>query len=54
MVNRAALLHKLELYNISGPFLNIIKDMYQSVRCSVKIGNLLSQSFSTKSGVIQV
>ena len=53
MVNRAALLHKLELYNISGPFLNIIKDMYQSVRCSVKIGNSLSPSFSTKSGVKQ-
>ena len=27
--------------------------MYQSVRCSVKIGNVLSQSFSTKSGVKQ-
>ena len=28
--------------------------MYQSVRCSVKIGNVLSQSFSTKSDVKQV
>lgn len=27
--------------------------MYQSVRCSVKIGNVLSQSFPTKSGVKQ-
>ena len=30
------------------------KDMYQSVRCTVKIGNVLSQRFSTKSGVKQV
>ena len=53
MVNRAALLFKLEQYNITGLFFNIIKDMYQSVRCSIKIGNVLSQSFSTKSGVKQ-
>ena len=53
MVNRAALLYKLKIYKISGPFLNINKDMYQSLRCSVNIGNLLSQSFSTKSGVKQ-
>lgn len=52
-VNRAALLYKLEQYNITGHFLNIVNSMYQSVRCSVKIGSALSQSFSTKTGVKQ-
>ena len=49
-VNRVALLHKLEQYNGSF-FLNIIKAMYESVQCCVKIGKSLCQSFSTKTGV---
>ena len=44
-VDRAALLYKLGQYNISGLFFNVIKNLYQSVRCSIKIGTLLSQSF---------
>lgn len=52
-VNRSALFHKLKQYNVTGPFLNIIKDMYNSLLCSVKIGNNLSESFSTKTGVKQ-
>ena len=50
-VNRVALFHKLTQYNITGPFSNIINDMYNSLLCSVKIGNYLSESFSTKTGV---
>ena len=52
-VNRATLLYSLEQYNITGPFFNIIKDMYESVKCSIKIGSSLSHSFSTKRGVKQ-
>ena len=50
-VNRVALFHKLAHYNITVPFSNIIKDMYNSLLCSVKIGNYLSESFSTKTVV---
>ena len=52
-VNRVALFHKLTQYNITGPFSNIINDTYNSLLCSVKIGNYLSESFSTKTGVKQ-
>ena len=52
-VNRVALFHKLTQYNITGPFSNIIKDMYNSLLCSVKIENYLSESFSIKTGIKQ-
>ena len=35
-VNRVAMFHKLTQYNITGPFSNTIKDMYNSLLCSVK------------------
>ena len=50
-INRVALFHKLTQYNITGPFANIIKDMYNSLLCSVKNGNYLKESFSTKTEV---
>ena len=50
-INRVALFHKQTQYNIIGPFCNIIKDMYNSLLRSVKIGNYLSVSFSTKTRV---
>lgn len=52
-INREALFYKLAQYNITGPFYNIIKDMYSSLHCSVKMGNFLSDSFATKTGVKQ-
>ena len=52
-VNRVALIHKLTQYNTTGLFSNIIKHMYNSLLCSVKIGNYLSEIVSTKTGVKQ-
>ena len=52
-VNRCALFHKLFKYNIRGPFLNILKDMYASLVCCVKTDAGLSSSFDTKIGVKQ-
>ena len=40
-------------YNIKGPFLNIVKDMYQKLIYSIKTENVLSNSFETKIGVKQ-
>ncbi|MCU7800554.1 MAG: reverse transcriptase family protein [gamma proteobacterium symbiont of Lucinoma myriamae] len=52
-INRSALFHKLKMYNIKGPFFEVIQDMYETLQCSVKIGQTLSHSFSTKTGVKQ-
>ena len=38
-------------YNIKGPFLNIVKDMYQKLIYSIKTENVLSNSFEIKIGV---
>ena len=51
MVDRADFYISLNNTTFRILFFNVIKVMYQSVRCSVKIGNALSQNFSTKSGV---
>ena len=40
-------------YNTKGPFLNIVKDMYQKLIYSIKTENVLSNSFKTKIGVKQ-
>ena len=53
MVNRCALFHKMYKYNIKGPFLNILKDMYASLSCCVKTQSGLGASFETKIGVKQ-
>ena len=52
-VNRAHLFHKLKMYNINGLFLNIIKDMYNGLICSVKTREGLSENFTTNVGVKQ-
>ena len=50
-INRQALFHKMSKYNIRGPFLNIIQDMYQKLIYSIKTEHSLSSSFETKIGV---
>ena len=40
-------------YNIKGPFLILIQDMYQILLYSIKTENGLSGSFETKIGVKQ-
>ena len=52
-INRQALFHKMSKYNIKGPFLNIVRDMYQKLIYSIKTENVLSNSFETKIGVKQ-
>ena len=52
-INREALLYKIYKYNISGNFFNIIKNMYDEVRYSVKFGNGATYMFSSKIGVKQ-
>ena len=51
LVNRNALLYKLQQYNINGNFINIIKSMYKEVRFSVQIGNTITPPFMTSVGV---
>ena len=53
LVNRNALLYKLQQYNINGNFFNIIKSMYKEVRFSVKIGNTIIPPFMPSVGVKQ-
>ena len=52
-VNRKALIHKLEKCVDTGPFLNIIKDMYRDVRFSIKLERGATSAFSTSAGVKQ-
>ena len=60
LVNRKALLYKLQLFNISGNFyfflfclLQIMESMYKEVSFSVKLGNASTPSFTTSVGVKQ-
>jgi hypothetical protein len=52
-VNRQALLHKLNVCNIIGHFLNIIEDMYNDVSFSIRLANGITQPFQTSIGVKQ-
>jgi hypothetical protein len=47
------LFHKLEEANITGNFLNTLKDMYSKTECAVKLGNRTTQYFKCKKGVRQ-
>ena len=47
------LFRKLECLNISGPFLNLLKDMYSKNSCAIKIGNKRTRFFRCKMGVRQ-
>ena len=53
LVNRKALLYKMQLYSIDSKFLNIMESMYKEVRFSVKLGNTSTPSFKTSVGVKQ-
>ena len=44
---------KLLEINISGNFLNTLKDMYRKTKCAVKIGSRTTQYFSCEKGVRQ-
>ena len=44
---------KLEEANISGNFINTLKDMYRKTECAVKLGNRTTQYFKCKKGVRQ-
>jgi hypothetical protein len=50
-VNREALLHKLSHYKLSGCFFNILKNMYDEVKYSIKFTEGETSSFSSKIGV---
>ena len=52
-INREALFVKLFKYNIKGPFLNILKDMYKEVLFAVKVPDGITDMFSSKIGVKQ-
>ena len=52
-VNRKALIHKLKRCVDTGPFFNIIKDMYSDVRFSIKLECGATSAFSTSAGVKQ-
>ena len=47
------LFYKLEEANITGNFLNTLKDMYNKTECAVKMGNRTTQYFKCKKGVRQ-
>ena len=47
------LFQKLEEANITGNFLNTLKDMYRKTECAVKMGNRTTQYFKCKKGVRQ-
>ena len=47
------LFHKLQEANITGNFLNTLKDMYRKTECAVKLGNKTTQYFKCKKGVRQ-
>ena len=54
IVNRKALLFKLkEYYGIEGLYFNIIENMYEDVRFSVKLKNRIAPVFKTSIGVKQ-
>ena len=48
-----ALLYKLELNNINGKFLNLLKNIYKQTKCTVKINNKLTNFFKYEKGVRQ-
>ena len=53
-VNRMALWHKIEhRFGISGPFLNLIKSLYDNVESAVKVNNDLTDWFEIQNGVKQ-
>ena len=52
-INRHALFYKMSKYNIKGPFLNIVQDMYRNLTYCIKTDDGLSSSFETKIGVKQ-
>ena len=53
-VNRMALWHKIEhRFGISGPFLNLIKSLYENVESAVKVNNNLTDWFEIQDGVKQ-
>ena len=47
------LFQKLEQANVTGNFLNTLKDMYRKTECAVKLGNRTTQYFKCKKGVRQ-
>lgn len=48
-----AILHKLKTNGITGPFLNIIRNMYQKSKVCVKVSGQLTPSFPAEAGVRQ-
>jgi hypothetical protein len=52
-VNREALLYKLSHYKLSGCFFNILKNMYDEVKYSIKFTEGETSSVSSKIGVKQ-
>lgn len=52
-VNREALLYKISSYNISGTFFNILQNMYDEVRYSVKFKEGATDMFPSEIGVKQ-
>lgn len=52
-INRNALFCKLLMYNIKGPFLDILRNMYSEVLFSVKLQNGITDTFSSTIGVKQ-
>ena len=48
-----ALFHKLEVNNINGNFLNLLKDIYKKSKCTIKINNKLTNIFNHEKGVRQ-
>ena len=49
-----ALWHKIEQrFGISGPFLNLIKSLYDNVESAVKVNNDLTDWFEIQNGVKQ-
>lgn len=53
LVNRNALFHKLNKYNVDGNFFRILKNMYNNVSYSVKLKGGLTSKLNSKVGVKQ-
>ena len=52
-VSRELLLHKLTLLNITGPFFEVLQDMYNKSTAKIKINKLLSEKFPIEKGTEQ-